>query len=449
MGKTAIKDDNIEFLEGVVKDVQSSLHILNKPIKSSLPNYLAFAKLPNIELYKPSLEKELQEKDITDEERAAQAAAEAAHIAEEEAKAKAEAEAAEAARLAEEEAKAKAEEEAAEAARIAEEEAQKKAAEEEAAEAARIAEEEAKAKAEAEAAEAAEAARIAQEEAEKKAAEEEAAEAARIAEEEAKAKAEAEAAARLAEEEAKKAEEEAAKLAEEEAAKKTAEEAEAARLAEEEAKKAAEEEAAKAKEEEQDVTPSSNVINFETLKNKKKVIAKKSTMIAGGVSAAIMENAKKKEELESIRKEEAQERAAKLREAQKKEEESRLPNAILIGNTKKPSPELGKFEIARSQDPEKPYKFILKTEKGKVVFETAPMKTKPNELTAVMFKDIMANGSFAFMRSERGFNFRILDSRQRVFCVSKSYPTTLDAQKAAALIKKYGLSAKYIDDTTI
>ena len=172
-------------------------------------------------------------------------------------------------------------------------------------------------------------------------------------------------------------------------------------------------------------------------------------MIAGGVQAAIQENAKKKEEQALIKKEEAQERAAKRREELEKEELSRLPNAILIGNTKKASPELGKFEIGRSEDPEKPYKFILKTEKGKVVFETAPMKTKPNELTAVMFKDIMANGSFAFMRTDRGFIFKILDARQRVFCTSKSYPTTLDAQKAAALIKKYGLSANYIDDTTI
>ena len=102
-----------------------------------------------------------------------------------------------------------------------------------------------------------------------------------------------------------------------------------------------------------------------------------------------------------------------------------------------------------SNDKEKPFKFVLKTEKGKVVFETAPMKTKPNELTAVMLKDIMANGSFAFMRTNTGFFFKILDSRQRVFCTSRAYPTTLDAQKAAALIKKYGLSANYIDDKTI
>ena len=374
MGKSAQIDESIEFLQGVQKDVQSRLHIFNKPQIGSLPNYLAFSKLPNIELFKPSLDAELEEKDITDEERESQAKAE------QEAKEKAEAEA-------------KAQEEA------------------------RIAAEE-------------EAARIAKEEEE----------AARIAKEEEEARIKAEEEARIQAEQA-----EDPKL-EQERIEKEAQEAEEIQENEvvEEVKKV------EAPIQSKDSTPSSNVINFETLKNKKKVVlAKKSTMIAGGVQAAIQENAKKKEEQALIKKEEAQERAAKRREELEKEELSRLPNAILIGNTKKASPELGKFEIGRSEDPEKPYKFILKTEKGKVVFETAPMKTKPNELTAVMFKDIMANGSFAFMRTDRGFIFKILDARQRVFCTSKSYPTTLDAQKAAALIKKYGLSANYIDDTTI
>ena len=389
MGKSAQIDESIEFLQGVQKDVQSRLHIFNKPQIGSLPNYLAFSKLPNIELFKPSLDAELEEKDITDEERESQAKAE------QEAKEKAEAEA-------------KAQEEA----RIAAEE-----------EAARIAKEE-------------EEARIKAEEEERLAEEE----AARIAKEEEEARIKAEEEARIQAEQA-----EAPKL-EQERIEKEAQEAEEIQENEvvEEVKKV------EAPIQSKDSTPSSNVINFETLKNKKKVVlAKKSTMIAGGVQAAIQENAKKKEEQALIKKEEAQERAAKRREELEKEELSRLPNAILIGNTKKASPELGKFEIGRSEDPEKPYKFILKTEKGKVVFETAPMKTKPNELTAVMFKDIMANGSFAFMRTDRGFIFKILDARQRVFCTSKSYPTTLDAQKAAALIKKYGLSANYIDDTTI
>ena len=441
MGKSAQIDESIEFLQSVQKDVQSRLHIFNKPQIGSLPNYLAFSKLPNIELFKPSLDAELEEKDITDEEREAQAKAE------QEAKEKAEAEA-----KAQEEARIAAEEEAARIAKE-EEEARLKAEEE-----ARLAEEEA--------------ARIAQEEEIKRKAEEE--QAAKIAaEEEARRKAEEEEAARIAKEE------EDARIKAEEEARIQAEQAEAAKLEQERIEKEAQEleeikenevveeepqekvqEKAEVKVEEvkkveapiqsKDSTPSSNVINFETLKNKKKVVlAKKSTMIAGGVQAAIQENAKKKEEQALIKKEEAQERAAKRREELEKEELSRLPNAILIGNTKKALPELGKFEIGRSEDPEKPYKFILKTEKGKVVFETAPMKTKPNELTAVMFKDIMANGSFAFMRTDRGFIFKILDARQRVFCTSKSYPTTLDAQKAAALIKKYGLSANYIDDTTI
>ena len=412
MGKSAQIDESIEFLQSVQKDVQSRLHIFNKPQIGSLPNYIAFSKLPNIELFKPSLDAELEEKDITDEEREAQAKAE------QEAKEKAEAEA-----KAQEEARIAAEEEAARIAKE-EEEARLKAEEE-----ARLAEEEA--------------ARIAQEEEIKRKAEEE--QAAKIAaEEEARRKAEEEEAARIAKEEEEAQEVEEIQENEVVEEKPQEEVQEKAEVKVEEVKKV------EAPIQSKDSTPSSNVINFETLKNKKKVVlAKKSTMIAGGVQAAIQENAKKKEEQALIKKEEAQERAAKRREELEKEELSRLPNAILIGNTKKASPELGKFEIGRSEDPEKPYKFILKTEKGKVVFETAPMKTKPNELTAVMFKDIMANGSFAFMRTDRGFIFKILDARQRVFCTSKSYPTTLDAQKAAALIKKYGLSANYIDDTTI
>ena len=173
-------------------------------------------------------------------------------------------------------------------------------------------------------------------------------------------------------------------------------------------------------------------------------------MQQGGVAAAKAEALKQKSEIDAQRKEEAQERAAKRKIEKEQEALSRLPNAILIGNTKKPSPELGKFEIVASKDPEKPFKFVLKTEADKVVFETSPMKTKPNELTAVMFKDIMQKGSFTFTRSlSGGIIFKILDARQRVFYTSRSYLSIQDAQRAAALIKKYGLSANYIDDTTI
>ena len=291
----------------------------------------------------------------------------------------------------------------------------------------------------------------------------------------------------IAEEEARlKAEEEARQKAEQERleaeqkAKEEAERLEAERLQkeEEERQRAAEEEAARLKAEEevrleaearekeeqerlqkeQEETEakaaalqrqSMSVISFETLKGKKKPIAKKSIMQGGGISAAIMAQAQQKEELDAIKKEDAREKAAIRREEQQKVEEERLKNAILIGNTKKASPELGKFEITKSDDPLKPYKFVLKTEQGKVVYETAPLRTKPNELTAVMFKDIMANGSFSFIKTLQGYNFRILDARQRIFCTSKAFRTSLDAQKAAALVKKYGLSANYIDDTTI
>ena len=399
MGKTAKKDDSIIYLEGVQKEIQDHLHILNKTSSTILPRFIAFAKLPSIEAFMPSLEDELNEKDLTQEERDA-----LLHQNEEE--------------VIKEETNEDIVEEP-----VVEEEIEEQLPEEIQEEQEQIVED----------------------------VKEETIDEEQIKAEEARIKAEEEAKAKAEEEARIKAEEEAKAKAEEEARIKAEEEAKA--KAEEEARIKAEEEAkAKAKKEAtSNETQSSNVINFETLKNKRKptTIVKKSTMMQGGVSAALMESQKLKEELESIKKEEAQERAQKRKEELEKEEQERLANAILIGNTKKPSPELGKFEIQLSNDKEKPFKFVLKTEKGKVVFETAPMKTKPNELTAVMFKDIMANGSFAFMRTNTGFFFKILDSRQRVFCTSRAYPTTLDAQKAAALIKKYGLSANYIDDKTI
>ena len=263
-----------------------------------------------------------------------------------------------------------------------------------------------------------------------------------------KAKEEAE---RLEVERLQKEEEERQRAAEEEAARLKAEEE--ARL-EAEAREKEEQERLQKEQEEAEAKAaalqrqSMSVISFETLKGKKKPIAKKSIMQDGGISAAKIAQAQQKEELDAIKKEDAREKAAIRREEQLKVEEERLKNAILIGNTKKASPELGKFEITKSDDPLKPYKFVLKTEQGKVVYETAPLRTKPNELTAVMFKDIMANGSFSFIKTLQGYNFRILDARQRIFCTSKAFRTSLDAQKAAALVKKYGLSANYIDDTT-
>ena len=123
---------------------------------------------------------------------------------------------------------------------------------------------------------------------------------------------------------------------------------------------------------------------------------------------------------------------------------------ILIGDAKKPDPNLGKFEIQKTGLLDKPYKMVLKTNLGKTIFETAPIRSKPNELTAQMFKDILSTGSFTFIKNQSGqYAFRILDSRLRLFSVSKFYPTIREAQLAAASIKKFGLSANYIDDTTI
>ena len=385
------KNESLEFLEDVVQDVQNHLHILQKYDKSTLNNYIVISRLPDIELFQPSLEAELAEKDLTDEDRANIAKAEEEEKArkEKEAQEKAEVERLEKERLQKEE----------------EERIAAKKAEEERLEAERLAKEEEE--------------RLAKEEAERLAAE----------------KAEAE---RLKQERLQKEEEE--RIAAEKAEK---ERLEAERLAKEE------EERHQAAIEQAQLGEQISVINFDTLKNKKKPIVKKSVMMTGGVSAAIAQTNKEKEELEALRKEEDRKRALIRKAEEEKKAEERLSKAILIGNTKKPDPSLGKFEIGRSNDPQKPYSFVLKTETGKVVFETSQMKTKPNELTAVMFKDIMANGSFTFTKTSQGYCFKILDARQRVFCTSKTFKTTLEAQKAAALIKKYGLSANYIDDTTL
>lgn len=373
-----LEQNSSSILEEVFYDVQKHLHIVGKSEKPTLPKFIAINKLPSIELFKDSLDEELAEPDLTQEDRDRIAAEEAKKIQEEEERQKAEEEA----RLkAEEEARQKAEQERLEAEQKAKEEAERLEAE-----------------------------RLQKEEEERQ----------RAAEEEA---------ARLKAEEEARLEAEAREKEEQERLQKEQEEAEAKAAALQ--------------------RQSMSVISFETLKGKKKPIAKKSIMQGGGISAAIMAQAQQKEELDAIKREDAREKAAIRREEQLKEEEERLKNAILIGNTKKASPELGKFEIAKSDDPLKPYKFVLKTEQGKVVYETAPLRTKPNELTAVMFKDIMANGSFSFIKTLQGYNFRILDARQRIFCTSKAFRTSLDAQKAAALVKKYGLSANYIDDTTI
>ena len=417
-----LEEVNSEYLFDTFRDAQNHLNIIVKNNLTTLPRFITVSKLPSAELFLPSLDVELAERDITDEERQAQAEAE--RKAQEEAEAKARAE--EEARL---EAERKAQEEA---------EAKAKAEEEARLEAERKAQEEAEAKAKAEEEARLEAERKAQEEAEAKAkAEEEARlEAERKAQEEAEAKAKAEEEARLAEEQAQE------PTPQEEPVEEPVVEEEPEPI--EEPAPVAPKKKAPIKEPEK-----ISVISFETLKGKKKPIAKMSTMQSGGISAAKAEQSKAQEEVDAIRKEEAIARAEKRKLEKEKEALERLPNAILIGNTKIPSPELGKFEIASSKDPEKPFKLLLRTETGKVVFETSALRTKPNELTALMFKEIMTNGSFTFTRSMTGYAFQILDTRKRVFYSSRSFINLNDAKRAAALIKKYGLSANYIDDTTI
>ena len=458
-----LEEVNSEYLFEAFRDTQNKLNIITKNTNTTLPRFITVSRLPSPELFMPSLEKELAEKDISDEERQAQLEAEQKAQEEAEAKAKAEEEARlEAERLAKEEEERKAQEEA-EAKAKAEEEARLEAErlEQERLEAEKKAQEEAEAQAKAEEEARLEAERLEQEriEAEKKAQEEAEAQEQPDVDETTE-----EQPAEEAVEEQPNVDETAEEPVEEQPnVDETVEEP----VAEEEPK--AEEPEVEQPEEpvvEEEPAPQPvveekpikkqppqqeqiSVISFATLKGKKKPIAKMSTMQAGGIAAAKVEHAKQKEELDAIRKEEASIRAEQRKAEREKEALERLPNAILIGNTKVPSPELGKFEIANSKDPEKPFKLLLRTEKGQVVFETSPMRTKPNELTAVMFKDIMNTGSFTFTRSINGFAFQILDSRKRVFYSSRSFINLNDAKRAAALIKKYGLSANYIDDTTI
>ena len=303
------------------------------------------------------------------------------------------------------------------------------------------------------------------------------------AEEEARLQAEAEAKAKAEEEARLKAEAEAKAKAEEEArlqaeaeAKAKAEE-EAKLQAEAEAKAKAEEEArlqAETKEEHKVEDEDSNIITapkieekpevkpisqperivsitgLNTKKQKGKKIVKLSAAQSGGIAAVKAQEAKDKEAEEAKRKAEAAAKLAAQKAEEKAQEQARLAYVILIGDAKKPDPNLGKFEIQKTGLLDKPYKMVLKTNLGKTIFETAPIRSKPNELTAQMFKDILSTGSFTFIKNQSGqYAFRILDSRLRLFSVSKFYPTIREAQLAAASIKKFGLSANYIDDTTI
>ena len=246
-----------------------------------------------------------------------------------------------------------------------------------------------------------------------------------------------------AEEQARLEAEEKARLEAEEKARLEAEEK--ARL-EEEARIKAEEEAAKAKARE-NATPLSGA-SLRMPKGKK--IVKLSTVQSGGLAAAKAHEAKNKEELEAQRKAAQAAKLAAQKAEEKAKEEERLAYVILIGDAKKPDPSLGKFEIQKSGLEDKPYKMVLKTNIGKTIFETSPIRSKPNELTVQMFKDVLESGSFTFIKNANGtFAFRILNSRLRLFSVSRPFTNIRDAQLAAAAIKKFGLSANYLDDTTL
>ena len=253
--KIESEQDAIDFLEEVFYDVQNHLHIVGKYETPTLPKYIAINKLPSIELFKDTLDEELARPDLTKEDRERMAAEEAQKIKEEQDRIKAE------------------------------EEAKKKA------------EEEARLKAEQEKFEAEQKAKEEQERLEK-----ERLEAERLQKEE---------------EEKQRAEEEARLKAEEEARQKEEQERLEAEQKAKEDEEIIEEETIQEEEEEQTPSPAPqqqtiSVISFETLKGKKKPLAKKSIMQGGGISAAIMAKAQEKEELDAIKKEDAKEKAAYL-----------------------------------------------------------------------------------------------------------------------------------------
>ncbi len=194
--------------------------------------------------------------------------------------------------------------------------------------------------------------------------------------------------------------------------------------------------------------PTITSISASNLKGAKRGIVKASAVKKGGVSAAKEASDAIKEKEEEKKKQAAQARIEAKRALEKEAEMARLSAVSIIGTDKKPKPENGKFEIQWSNDNIKPYKLILKNDQGKVLYESTPIKTKPNELTATTFKNILSTGSFVFISTPIGYAFKILDSRMRVFHVSKAYRNAIDAQKLAAQIKKFGLSANYIDDLT-
>jgi hypothetical protein len=227
-------------------------------------------------------------------------------------------------------------------------------------------------------------------------------------------------------------------------------------LAKEEAEKQEQERLAKEKEEEEKKKaelakkkgPTITSISAANLKGAKRGVVKASAVKKGGVSAAKEASDAIKEKEEEKKKKAAQARIEAKRASEKEAEMARLATVSMIGTDKKPKPENGKFEIQWSNDNVKPYKLVLKNDQGKVLYESTPIKTKPNELTATTFRNILSTGSFVFISTPVGYAFKILDSRMRVFHVSKAYRNAIDAQKLAAQIKKFGLSANYIDDLT-
>lgn len=239
-------------------------------------------------------------------------------------------------------------------------------------------------------------------------------------------------------------------------AKEAAEKQEQERLAKEEAEKQEQERLAKEKEEEEKKKaelakkkgPTITSISAANLKGAKRGVVKASAVKKGGVSAAKEASDAIKEKEEEKKKKAAQARIEAKRASEKEAEIARLATVSIIGTDKKPKPENGKFEIQWSNDNVKPYKLVLKNDQGKVLYESTPIKTKPNELTATTFRNILSTGSFVFISTPVGYAFKILDSRMRVFHVSKAYRNAIDAQKLAAQIKKFGLSANYIDDLT-
>ena len=124
-----------------------------------------------------------------------------------------------------------------------------------------------------------------------------------------------------------------------------------------------------------------------------------------------------------------------------------MKGITLLNDAVKPDVSKGKFVIGvDTTNIVRPYKFILKANNGKVLFESEGYKVKPKATQIYKFKRTIAEGTFTYDQSGRTFQFRIIDKEGKLYAVVGGFKTLKAAQESAALIKRFGLAANFIED---